>query len=78
MCDNGVSHASRRGSALSAGAILAVWLLALLAPEAAARTWTVAQDGSGDFPSLLPAADAIASGDTVARSDFVALSPNRD
>jgi len=36
-----------------------------LAVSAGARTWTVEQDGSGDWLTLQPAADAAADGDTI-------------
>lgn len=40
-------------------------LVALLASVAAASTWSVQRDGSGDFTTIQPALDAAADGDTV-------------
>jgi len=45
--------------------ILAIMLLVLAAAGSHSRTWTVAQDGSGDFVLLEPACEAAASGDSI-------------
>lgn len=40
-------------------------IVALLASVAAASTWSVQRDGSGDFTTIQPALDAAADGDTI-------------
>jgi hypothetical protein len=46
-------------------ALVASALVEAAASTAAARTWRVARDGSGDFRTIQPAVDAAAPGDTV-------------
>lgn len=45
--------------------LTALGVVGLLASAAAASTWSVQRDGSGDFLSIQPALDAAADGDTI-------------
>ena len=54
-------------------------LMLLVVPIALATTYTVAPDGSGDFPTIQAALDAAISGDRIELNDGTFLGPgNRD